>query len=114
MEKPRKNEALSKPSVIEILARVLRYEWQQRKMTCILDSAAQTTLLERCDARDATWEDLTLIIRKTTKKLRIEIVDQTRLLERICSLLRLIPLLTERRIDRIRVWCCWHCHDAFS
>lgn len=83
-------------------------------MACILDRRAETTLLQRRNAGDPTREDLALIVREPTQELRIEIVDHARLLQRIRALLRLIPLLAERRIDRVRIWCCWHCHDDIS
>ena len=74
-------------------------------MTRIFDSTSQSALLKCGHTRDSTREDLALIIRETAQELWIEIIDHARFLEWICTLLRLISLLTKRRIDRIRIWC---------
>lgn len=83
-------------------------------MARILDRAAKATLLKSRHPGNTARKDLALVIRETPEELRIKIVDHTRLLERIRALLGLIPLLAERRIDSVRVWSGWHCHDDIS
>lgn len=82
-------------------------------MACILDGHGQATLLQCRHTRDAAGQDLALIVREAAEELAVEIVDHSRLLERIHALLGLVALLTKRRIDRIRiVWCC-HVHVSW-